>query len=79
MTIMEEEDYAYERGYELFCKWKDELKLNSDGDSRDLSIYIEREEKRLEELKKDLKKYEDFFRTLSNFLPKQFSIHDTIM
>ena len=78
MAMLTDDDYSYGRGKEIFNKWKDTLHLKSDGNSRDLYIYLEREEDRMEELEKKIKRYKDFFKELDSLLPRRWSEHDVI-
>lgn len=41
--------------------------------------HIEKLEKQIEEQEKEIKQYRNFFATLQNLMPKQFSIHDTLI
>jgi len=71
-------DYAYGRGKELFETFRKNLESKTDEKSKDLLIYLQEEESRKEEMKEKLDDYRDFFKTLSRFLPNDFSIHDPL-
>jgi hypothetical protein len=74
--ILEDKWYHYADGKKHFEKWVESLKLNSDGESKDILIYLELYEEQVNETKKKLEDYEKLIKHFDRLLPHRSSMND---
>lgn len=78
MKLDHEADWQRKQERKAFEKLLNHLKESDEEWSNNAIAYIRNLEEKIEKLKNDKKKYENFFETLNEFLPRPFSPFDTI-